>query len=192
MQYPNWFNQTAKNNFETILTEYKGKPDLRFLQLGAFTGDASVWMLDNILTDKSSVLVDVDTWAGSNEDAHKSMDFNDVYQTYLHKVKDYDNVYPVKCATNNFFNGYEDDGDWWFDFIYIDADHTASGVIADAVMAWEHLKTGGILAFDDYTWTSDDNNELHTPKPAINFFYWAYQEKLQVLIGNGQFWVRKI
>jgi len=48
MSYPNWFAQTAQSNFTTYLTEYAGKPNLRFLQLGVFTGDASVWLCNNI------------------------------------------------------------------------------------------------------------------------------------------------
>lgn len=191
MEYPNWFERSAKDNFELILKDFAGKPDLRFLQLGVYTGDASVWLLDNILTDSSSTLTDVDTWAGSDESVHKAMDFEDIWQTYLKKVKDYDNVYPIKSSTSGFFNGYTDDGDWWLDFIYIDADHTAAGVLNDAVLAWQHLKTGGIMAFDDYTWASDSGQDLHTPKPAINFFYWANQEYLEPILANGQFWVRK-
>jgi hypothetical protein len=192
MEYPNWFNYAAKNNFEIHLAEFAGKPNLRFLQLGAFTGDASVWMLDNVLTDPTSSLVDVDTWAGSpTEGVHSEIDFEDVWQTYLHKVKDYDNVYPIRTTTNNFFNGYGDDGDWWFDFIYVDADHTSSGVLDDAVMGWQHLKRGGIMAFDDYTWTHD-KGELYEPKRAINFFYWVKQLEIEIITSNAQVWIRKI
>ncbi len=55
-EYPNWFAQTAQNNFDTYLAEYKGKPNLRFLQLGVFTGDATVWLCNNILTDDTSTV----------------------------------------------------------------------------------------------------------------------------------------
>ena len=191
MEYPNWFKHYAEPNFELVLKDYAGKPNLRFLQLGVFNGDASIWMLDNILTDPSSTLTDVDTWAGSDEDIHKTMDFEDVWQSYMHRVKDYDNVYPIRTTTNNFFNGYEDDGDWWFDFIYVDADHTASGVLNDAVMAWQHLKPGGIMAFDDYTWVADSGLEIDSPRMSIQFFYWANQKGLDKVLDNSQFWVKK-
>ena len=59
--YPNWFAATAQADFETYLAEFKDKPNLKFLQLGVFTGDATVWLCNNILTDKSSKLIDVDT-----------------------------------------------------------------------------------------------------------------------------------
>ncbi len=34
--------------------------NLKFLQLGVFTSDATVWLCNNVLTDKSSKLIDVD------------------------------------------------------------------------------------------------------------------------------------
>eukprot|EP00633_Aureoumbra_lagunensis_P007093 CAMPEP_0197306962 /NCGR_PEP_ID=MMETSP0891-20130614/4347_1 /TAXON_ID=44058 ORGANISM="Aureoumbra lagunensis, Strain CCMP1510" /NCGR_SAMPLE_ID=MMETSP0891 /ASSEMBLY_ACC=CAM_ASM_000534 /LENGTH=396 /DNA_ID=CAMNT_0042789867 /DNA_START=60 /DNA_END=1247 /DNA_ORIENTATION=+ len=37
-----------------------------------------------------------------------------------------------------------------FDFIYIDGDHSSSQVLTDAVLAFRLLRTGGIMAFDDY------------------------------------------
>jgi len=189
-EYPNWF-VSSQPNFEKHLSSYKGKPDLKFLQLGVFTGDASIWMLDNILTDESSSLTDVDTWAGSNEDAHKDMDFHDVWQTYLHRVKDYKNVYPSRLSTEHFFNEHQDDGDWWYDFIYIDADHTAAGVITDAILGWQHLKSGGIMAFDDFTWEHKDGM-VYMPFRAIDFFCWAFQFKLEVIEMNNQVWIRKL
>lgn len=190
MEYPNWF-AGAQHNFETYLSPFAGEGGLKFLQLGAFNGDASIWMLDNILTNPTSNLVDVDTWLGSpTEDVHSKMDFEGVWKSYLHRVKDYDNVFPIRLSTNHFFNGYADEGDWWFDFIYIDADHTASAVLDDAVMGWHHLKPGGIMAFDDYTWTHD-KGELYEPKSAINFFCWAKQLELKIIGANGQLWIRK-
>jgi predicted O-methyltransferase YrrM len=186
--YPNWFVQTAQHNFEKHLKEYIGLRDLKFLQIGAFTGDASVWMLSNILTDPSSLLVDVDTWQGSNEEVHAEMDFEDVYNTYKSKVIMYDyNVSSIRSKSNDFFLTEKPDT---YDFIYIDGDHTASGVIDDAVQGWKLLKPNGIMAFDDYTWQHPDGL-LVMPHGAINFFLWCKQKELTVLEINDQVWIRK-
>ena len=188
MIYPNWFKQTAEHNFNTYLSEYAGKPDLRFLQIGAFTGDASVWLCENILTHDTSTLVDVDTWRGSDEEVHHQMDFDDVYKVYEEKIAPFNRVLRFKMTSGEFFDrGPNFNG---FDFIYIDGDHTASGVIDDAVMAWPLLKSGGILAFDDYTWLHPDG-ELYMPKPSINFFIWSKQKQLDIIESNNQLWVRK-
>ena len=68
-EYPNWF-EYVRPNFEEFLTPLAGKESLRLLQLGVFTGDASVWLMENVLTHPSSTLIDIDTWQGSKEAAH--------------------------------------------------------------------------------------------------------------------------
>lgn len=102
-EYPNWFKVTAEDNFKTYLSEYKDKPSLHFLQLGVFTGDATLWLCENILTGNNSTVVDVDTWQGSDEQAHKEMDFDDVYRTYNHKVGLYiQRIHSVRQSTLSF------------------------------------------------------------------------------------------
>ena len=189
MSYPNWFDATARNNFVTYLTEFKDKPNLRFLQLGVFTGDASVWLCNNILTDKSSILIDVDTWRGSDEQSHAEMDFSDVERTYKEKINNLSVVSVVSDTVeylirqrNNFKDSY--------DFIYIDADHTAASVLVDAELSWPLLKSGGILAFDDYTW-GRDMPPSKTPRPGILLFVDKHSKELETLVINDQYWIKK-
>jgi predicted O-methyltransferase YrrM len=78
-----------------------------------------------------------------------------------------------------------------YDFIYIDGDHTAAGVMKDAVDADRHLKVGGIMAFDDYTW-SMEGHPLLDPKPAIDAFLAVYDNKYQLMGQNNQVWVTKV
>jgi hypothetical protein len=62
MTYPNWFESTdAKPNFERNLLPLADK-EIKCLQIGAYTGDATKWMVENILKQPHSFLVDVDTW----------------------------------------------------------------------------------------------------------------------------------
>ena len=42
----------------------------------------------------------------------------------------------------------------YYDFIYIDGDHTNEGVFIDSVLSFPLLKNGGIIIFDDYLWSS--------------------------------------
>lgn len=191
MEYPNWFKSTAKTNFEIALKDLAGKPNLKFLQIGTFTGDASVWLLDNILTDQSSHLTDVDTWAGSEEDAHKAMDFEDVFNTYIEKTKGRNRSYYRGTSADFIMNKAAFGPTDYYDFIYIDGDHTASAVLADAAMAFYYLKPGGIMAFDDYQWKSDSGEPMDSPRSAINFFYLANHKYLEPKIANGQFWAVK-
>ena len=186
-KYPNWFEMTAKGYFKEQLTGFADKPGLRFLQIGVFTGDASVWLMENILTQKDSVLEDVDTWAGSDEAEHNDMDFSDVEKTYDEKVASYKNIIKYKTDSTSYLKSLEVPT---FDFIYIDGDHTAEGVLRDAVLSWRLLNPGGIIAFDDYTWI-DPRGIAYQPKWSIDTFVTIVKEDSEILTVNSQVWLKK-
>lgn len=189
MEYPNWFNHTAKANFEKFLILQGKQSGMECLQLGVYTGDASLWMLQNL---GDIHLTDVDTWQGSDEEVHKHMDFDDVYKTYIDKIKDYDVTISRCTTTAHLLAQYGCDrplGEWW-DFIYIDADHTAVGVLMDAELSWPLLKSGGIMAFDDYTWGKDLPPEL-APALGIDLFLARHEGEYKTLVVNAQVWIQK-
>ena len=187
--YPNGVAQTAQHNFEAFLTPLAGQDDLKFLQLGVFTGDASVWLCENVLTGKDNWLIDVDTWEGSDEPDHETMDFDDVYETYKTKTKMYKTIKHFKSTTTWFLTSVRKDPD--YDFIYIDADHTTVGVILDAELAWPQLKSGGIMAFDDYTWQHDSGDPRLAPQVGIDLFLHRHLGDYELLTKNTQVWIRK-
>lgn len=186
--FPNWF-EGQRYNFEEQLTRFKGLPDLRFLQIGAYTGDASEWLLTNILTDPSSILLDVDTWEGSDELEHKSIAFSEVYEFYKKRMEPYSNVRSLRNNSDNFLTANKERNNL-FDFIYIDGDHTADQVARDAENAWKLLKSGGIIAFDDYQWGQDVHPSLR-PKLAIDQFMGEKQGEYEVLVNSYQMWLLK-
>ena len=186
-KYPNWFKITAEENFKSQLIPLAGKFSLRFLQIGVFTGDASVWLVDNILTQKNSVLEDVDIWTGSDEEVHQAMDWLDVERVYDSRIAFRPNVIKYKMDSKEFLRSVEEPT---YDFIYIDGDHTAEGVLQDAVLAWRLLKAGGIMAFDDYLWEDPRGIEFQ-PGWAIDTFVGAVKDESEVLLSNSQVWLRK-
>ena len=184
--YPVWFNP---ENFDQYLSHYKGQHDLKFLQIGVFTGDASVWLLENILTDPSSTLVDIDTWQGSpDEDMHMAMDFEDVYETYKKKVELYDNVRSVRTTSASFLVNQKPNT---YDFIYIDGDHTEKAVYDDGIGAWNCLLPNGVLAFDDYHWGDGLADQSLAPRPAIDRILEEYIGQYNLLTKGSQVWIRK-
>jgi hypothetical protein len=189
--YPNWFAKSAIDNFATYLIQDAGLPNLNYLQLGAFTGDASVWLMENILTHPSSHLHDVDTWQGSDEDEHKSMDFEDVYKTYISKTylwQQDGSIYKYRSDTMYFLTSQSRQDK--FDFIYIDADHTTVGVLLDAELSWPLLKSGGIMAFDDLTWGAD-LPPSQSPKAGILLFAERHRDEFDLIVANTQYWIKK-
>lgn len=186
--YPNWFAGTAQHNFEKFLTTYSGKVGYRALQVGVFTGDASLWLMQNILTDPSSMLVDVDTWQGSDEGAHHVMDFADVELTYDTKLQPYRNRIKYKMMSEDFFRNTKLS---LFDFVYIDGDHTAKVTFEDGEAGWYALKPNGILAFDDYTWGDALPDQSLAPKPGIDKFLDRHMGEYELLEKGAQVWVKK-
>jgi hypothetical protein len=197
MSYPNWFVQYAQDYFEKHLTPLAGREGLRFLQIGAFTGDASLWLLGNVLTApvrafSGPFLVDVDTWAGSNEPGHEAFDWNDIERIYDAKTAEFrpSKLVKFKGASERFLStalAAE------YDFIYIDGDHVAAAVLNDAIRAFHALKPGGLLAFDDYLWKpGDGSGDTHAPRIAIDAFLACYADRLEVIDTGLQVWVRKL
>lgn len=201
MTYPNWFKQIAQHNFEEFLLPEAGKPNLRYLQLGVFTGDASVWLLDNVLTGKQAKLIDVDSWLGApNEPIQEQMNFADVFNTYLDKVGNgtiwhRETTFQFLTSTvNKYKEGYYADGDyvdWHFDFIYVDAHHTSASAFLDCELSWPLLKSGGLMAIDDYEWQHPDGVEIHAPKLGIHMFLDRHEGEFDTLKVNQQYWLRK-
>ena len=188
-EYPNWFAKSAVDNFATYLVQDAGLPDLKYLQLGVYTGDASVWLLENILTGPNTLLLDVDTWEGSDEEAHKSIAFSEVYEFYKKRVEPYDNVRSARNSTYNFLMSNKERSNL-FDFIYIDADHTTVGVLIDAELSWPLLKSGGIMAFDDLTWGAD-LPPSQSPKAGILLFAERHRLEFDLIVANTQYWIKK-
>lgn len=188
-EFPNWFEGGAEIIFKRHLTQYSGGAGLKYLQLGAYTGDCSRWLLENVLTDPSSTLYDVDTWEGSpTEVVHNNFNWTSVEQTYNESLSSFPNVKPYKMTTDEFFSL---NHGVMFDFIYIDADHIAKAVYDDAVNALKVLKPGGILAFDDVLWEHESRNPLLSPKLGILRFANHFSSSLLLLDIGMQAWFIK-
>ena len=186
----NWFANDGQKNFSQILlNEFSGK-SIRMLQIGAYTGDASVWLYNTIMPGTDSILVDVDTWEGSDEPIHYEMNWTTVETLYDTKTKygrENRKIIKYKGTSDSFFANNREK----YDFIYVDGDHTSYGVIKDAVAAYEALNVGGIVAFDDYLWSAGLGVQ-NEPKLAVDAFWNIYQGRIDLILRDYQCWFRKV
>jgi predicted O-methyltransferase YrrM len=188
--YPNWFANNGIENFENNLLPLAEDKPMRMLQIGAYTGDASIWLYDNILKNSGSVLVDVDTWEGSKEPSHYEMNWGTVesiYDTKTSQARFERKVLKIKGTSDWFFKNNRE----MYDFIYVDGDHTAYGVLKDAVASYECLNVGGIIAFDDYQWSAG-LGAINEPKMAIDAFSAIYGDRIVEILQGYQRWFKKI
>ena len=188
-KFPNWFDAYAKPNFEKYLIPLAGQDNLTFLQLGAYTGDASVWLAENVLTGSDSLLFDVDTWAGSDEEAHKVIDFGEVFKVYRSKTEQYKKIMFVHSPSFDYLLNYNYIK--YYEFVYVDADHTAASVLLDAELSWRLLRRGGLLAFDDYQWGAH-LPASKSPKLGIDLFLERHLGEYEILEQGLQVWLRKL
>lgn len=188
-EYVNWFENDGQKNFYTHLLPNFADKSISCLQIGAYTGDASVWLYNNLLSNSNSVLVDVDTWEGSDEPVHHEMNWLTVealYDAKTYVARESKKIIKYKGTSDSFFKN----NIQTYDFIYVDGDHTAYQVLKDAVSAYECLKPNGIIAFDDYLWTAN-LGPLNEPRMAIDAFSNVYRDKLDLLLQDYQCWYKK-
>ena len=190
-ELPNWFLAVgAPEIFERHLSE-KRMEEIHCLQIGAYKGDASAWLMENILFHPKSTLTDVDTWGGSNEVAHDALDWNEVEQAYDAQTGQYvesKRLIKKKMSSDEFFATKSSED--LYDFIYIDGDHEAVPVLKDGMNAVEALKVGGILAFDDYQWDAG-KGPAYRPRPAVDAIMLCYSNRFKVLEIGLQVWLVK-
>lgn len=192
MDVVEWFESTARKNFERAFLPASNQPMLRYLQIGAFAGDASVWLMENVLTNPSAMLVDVDTWEGSPElDGYDMAEIERVYDERTEHWRAEGRLIKVKYSSMEFFTEAITCDELPYDFIYIDGDHSTVGTLEDAVLAYRLLKPMGMICFDDYTWQSKDG-ALAEPTMAIDFVKVMYAGRLRVLRVGSQCWMQRV
>ena len=185
---PDWFSHGyAQQAFERHLLPLAGTPKFYALQIGVYCGDASTWLLDHVITHPTAWLVDVDTWRGSKEPDHLNIDFEAVEKYYLARMNHRDRFIWHKGTSDSYFAG----GSVPLDFVYIDGDHTSEQVLRDAVNADWYLRTGGLLAFDDYQWWNG-TEDWNRPGVAADAFLTCYRKSYEILEKDLQVWLRKV
>lgn len=186
-----WFSHNIPN-WERLLADYKGKPDLNFLEVGCYEGKATYWLCKNILTDQTSKITVVDTFEGSIEhrDGHANTDFSQVERNFRENLAEFvpDKVDIFRSESQKYLRDINGDV---FDFIYIDGSHTAPDVLEDGVLAWRLLKKGGVMIFDDYAWDAYKEPELN-PRLAVDSFLAVMAGKYTLLLKEYQVAIKKI
>lgn len=173
-----WFSHNI-HNWSIFLSRLKGKQDLNFLEIGSYEGRATCWLLDEILTDKTSKITCIDTFEGGFE--HTDINFKSVYDAFLNNIDHKkDQVAILKGKSFERLLELQNNKEY-FDFIYIDGSHESKHVLQDAILSFEILKSGGIMIFDDYLWGDPAVDATICPRPAVDAFMVAYAKEIQVL-----------
>jgi predicted O-methyltransferase YrrM len=171
-----FYRQGADAYFKKHLAHLIGLPNLRFLEVGSYAGSSAVGVIEDILTDKSSTITCVDIWYSPFAEDK----FNEVTANYKEQV-----IKQVAWSAEWLKKNQKKQ----FDFIYIDGDHSAEAVKIDMELSWNILKSGGIMAIDDYNYPHP-RGEKFNQKPAIDAF--INSVNAEVLEIDEQVWLKKL
>ena len=187
-----WFSEDNPEKvvcqFDEFLSEFKNKPST-FLEIGSFEGMSTIWMLENILTNKDSRLFCIDAWAEWTGDAFVRFVENINKGGFKNKVD------IIKGNSSTYLSIFPDD---YFDFIYIDGNHDEKAVIKDAVNSFRIVKKRGIICFDDYLLgirypNSPGSKAMKgSAKKAIDYFIELFKDEIDIIYKDYQLWIRKI
>jgi predicted O-methyltransferase YrrM len=172
------------DNWTKQLAAFRGRPDLRYLEIGVFEGRSVIWMLENVLTDPSSRATAVDVFM--------EKDYEQTFDANIQASGAGERVTKLVGPSQQHLRTLEPNT---FDIIYVDGSHTADDVLADAVLGWPLLREGGVMIFDDYAWEGRPSGgpmpiEL-LPRMAIDAFITAYRNEIDVLHHEYQVFVRR-
>jgi len=125
------------------------RPGMKIAEVGVFLGSFGQ-VLAGTLPEE---LVLIDTWEGvvesGNQDGMNVVKV-DLEKAYPMIVKHYSRWDWVKVRRGMSVNVLKEYPDNYFDFVYIDANHSYEGVAQDLVMAYKKVKSGGYISFHDY------------------------------------------
>lgn len=188
----NWF-EGVRPVWEALLPRLK---PLKVLEIGAFEGRATTWLIAHLSAWGAPEIHCIDTWAGGVEHQQGgayATDMVHVEQRFHRNVAEAQSQSDSPCEVivhkmssdaamlHLLASGLGE----YFDLIYVDGSHQASDVLSDAVLGFKLLKVGGMIIFDDYAWIGDPRgvvDHYEIPKPAIDAFVNLYRRKLSLIL----------
>lgn len=150
-----YFNIDGWFGFEVIYRDAVRDLDGIFVEVGAWKGRSTAFIAVEALNSGKAIdLHVVDTFAGSDEEEHRSdpdiHNLRAVFDRNMIAVRDFLTVHQMTSVQAA---GLFEDGS--VSFVLIDAAHDYDSVRAD-IQAWlPKIKPGGVLAGDDIYWGSD-------------------------------------
>lgn len=188
-----WFSRCIPQ-WRKDLKRFKDKREVQALEIGTYEGRSAVWLCENILNNVGSLygccLLTVDVKETKNakdniDELNRRAGFNICHRRIVSR-----SVEELTPQDLNAYVSYDRKWEGYFDFTYIDGDHSPKAIIRDALYAFNHCKVGGLITFDDYK--LGPNLPAHKrPKLAIDFFLACFKDQLQIIHKGYQVTVLK-
>ena len=167
---------------------------LQILEVGSFEGCSTTWVLDNLMSHPESRMTVIDTFEGGMEhQGSASYDIAGLESRFRSNVSKCEHVGKLRTIVAKSDDALMDlrREDAHFDFIYLDASHTAIDVLYDAVLCWRMLGLEGTLVFDDVAWKGY-LEDCYNPRIAIRSFLQCTAHEMTLTESEWQLWVKKV
>ena len=180
-----WFSKNV-SVWSQIIAQLK---PTRILEIGSYEGRSTCYLIESCSRDHAIEVYAIDSWEGSVElnagamrEVEHRFDANVAIarQRAAHPV----NLEKLKKRSSRALVELIARQANLFDFIYIDGSHQAPDVLTDSVLAFQLLRVGGVMIWDDYLWYIEQHGNqdlLNMPKMAIDSFINNFQRKLRIL-----------
>jgi predicted O-methyltransferase YrrM len=180
-KHEDWW-QHAQPVLETLRDRCLGRCE-RIVEVGAFEGRSTVWLLEHMLAP-GGTLFSIDTWQGGVE--HAGFDMAEVEARWERNAKSAGgDVRKIKSDSRSALRKLGVQATGWVDCVYIDGSHAACDVLFDSVLAWDLLRVGGAIVWDDYLWDPPkEYGLLGKPRLAIDSFCNVMDGSYQLLHSN--------
>lgn len=186
----NWFPAGV---FEQHFKDLRGKPNLRFLEIGLFEGQGTRFFFEKML-GPTGTLVGVDPFIEySKASVARISGFDHVMNSTVEErfrsnTAEFASRMTVhKGLSQDVLPKLEKDS---FDLAFVDGDHSRDAVAADARNCARLVKKGGYIVFDDYFWGYKNKPET-CPKPAIDKFLLEFSKQMTLVLKDWCVIVRK-
>lgn len=193
----NWFDEFVRPGWEELTMPLRGKK-LHILEIGAFEGASTTWILDNLMSHPQSTMTVIDTFEGgmehqaetNHEDRYQLASLENRFRSNVSKCEHAHKLRVMKANSDQALLSLRQESAE-FDFIYIDASHVAVDVLHDAVVSWRMLKVHGTMLFDDVAWRGY-LEDCYNPRIAIMSFLQCAAQEVKSKETESQMWVTKV
>uniref|UniRef100_A0A6C0KWN6 Glycosyltransferase 2-like domain-containing protein n=1 Tax=viral metagenome TaxID=1070528 RepID=A0A6C0KWN6_9ZZZZ len=190
--------QNAKMNFENAIEHFNlnnKNPNPRVLEVGTYAGTSLIAIVSRI---PNSTGIGVDRWEDYlefNAELLNNMISNNVEDSFKNNINVSgleERIRGIKGDSFKVLLEFIKKGEQ-FDLIYVDGSHRCLDVCLDLFLSWQLLKSGGILAIDDYMYHYDKVMEqpYDYPFEAVNDFLKKTEKEYTILSKNYRVFLEK-
>jgi hypothetical protein len=168
-----YYNMNPSVNWSKFIP-IENKP-IKYLEIGVADGIHVIEISQSYCKHADSKMYCVDPWQDYDEYPEYKGKQDLAWETFNKNISSYNIV--DKCLINRGFSQdivptFEDN---FFDIIFVDGNHETEFVYKDGCMAFEKVKSGGFIVFDDYLsfWSQT--------MIGIDKFLEEYKDKIKIL-----------